>query len=82
MGNLFTLLDKKTIFHLNIVSLIVTAICEAFAITMLLTKGQDANLENWKLKVMLFTVVIISILFILSLVSFVYFLRLKDEKKK
>ena len=80
MSNLFKLIDSKTVMMLNSISIFITAICEVFAIYMLLTKGQQPDLTHWKYVAIIIGVVIISLLLIGSIISMVLFINMKRKK--
>lgn len=81
MKNIYTLLDKKTLLQINAVSIFITAICELFSILLLVSKIKTGETEDWKFKAMIIGVVIVSILFVFSVASFIYFLKIKGKTK-
>lgn len=81
MKNLFKVVDIKTMLQLNVVSIIITAICAVFALNILLTKGQQPDLEKWKYNTIIIGLVIISLLFVGSIASLVLFVIMKNKKK-
>lgn len=82
LKNLFTVMDYKTMLQFNVVSIIITAICVIFAVNILLTKGQQPEIEEWKYIAIIIGVVIVSLMFIGSLVSMFLFIRMKNKKKQ
>ncbi|MFA9389403.1 MAG: hypothetical protein ACERKD_06330 [Prolixibacteraceae bacterium] len=81
MKSIFNIMDVKTMLQLNIVSILVTAICEVFALYIFLTKGQSPELEHWKYVAIVIGLVIISLLFIGSIVSLILFIITKNNRK-
>lgn len=82
MKNMFKVLDVKAMAQFNIVAIIITGICVAFAVNVLLTKGQQPDLERWKYMAIIIGVVIVSLFFLGSIASLIYFLRIKNKKGK
>lgn len=82
MKNFFNLLDVKTMWQLNVTSIIITAICEIFAINILLTKGQQPDIEHWKYIAIIIGLVVVSLLLVGSIASLVLFIVMKNKRKK
>jgi hypothetical protein len=82
MKNIITLFNEKTLLLLNTVSIIIIVFCEVFAVSVLLSKGFQAGIERWKFITLIIVVVIISLLLIGSVVSFFYFLRMKNKNQQ
>lgn len=72
-------MNAKIMMQLNIVSIIITAISETFAIYILLTKGQQPDLEHWKFTAIVIGLVVVSLLFVGSLTSMVLFFIMKKK---
>ncbi|MDA3928389.1 MAG: hypothetical protein PF541_05480 [Prolixibacteraceae bacterium] len=81
MKNIFKIIDVKAMLQLNITSIIITGICVAFATSILLTKGQQPDLEHWKYVAIIIGLVIVSLLFVGSIASMVLFVVMKNKKK-
>lgn len=82
MKNIFKILDVKAMMQFNIVSLIITGICLIFAINVFLTKGQQPELEHWKYVAIIIGLVVVSLMFIGTLVSLIYFFSVKNKQSK
>lgn len=65
--------DAKTLSRINISALLITALCEAFVLYTFFTKGQDPDLDPWKYKAIIAGLVLVSLLFLLSLIFIVLF---------
>ena len=81
MKNPFAQMDIKTMLQLNAISIFITAICEAFAISIYLTKGMQPDLPHWKYVAIVIGLVVISLLFVGSIASMVVFIFMKNKKK-
>jgi hypothetical protein len=79
MKNIFTLVNIKTLLKLNIVSIIIIAFCEVFAFSVFFAKGFQEGIERWKFISLIAVVVIITLLFAGSIVSFIYFIKMKNK---
>jgi uncharacterized membrane protein len=79
--NIFSNLDTKILVKLNVGALIVTFFCEAFIVFTFITKGQQNGLEQWKYYTIIGALVLVSLLFLASLVSFVFFVRLQRRNR-
>ncbi len=77
----FDLLDYKSMKRINIAAIAITAFCEIFVIAIFLTKGQVADLPQWKYNVYLGGIVLISVLLIASVISLIVFLSKNKNKK-
>lgn len=66
-------IDAKTLNRINISALLITALCEAFVLYTFFTKGQEPDLEPWKYKAIIAGLVLVSLLFLLSLMFMVLF---------
>ncbi len=75
MKNIFSHLPANILLRINIFSVIITAICEIFVVYTLLTKGADPDLERWKFLAIIGGVIIVSVLFLTSAITLVYFVR-------
>lgn len=71
--------NVKLLMQLNIVSIIIIAFCEAFVVFTFLTKGQNPEIERWKYLAIIVGLVIISGLFIGSIISLIAFFRMKNK---
>lgn len=81
MKNIFNIMDAKTMFRINLVSIFITAICAVFSLYVFLTKGQADDLEKWKYLIILSSLILLSLLFLGSLASLIVFLRIKNKRK-
>lgn len=81
MRNFFSILDEKTMLNLNLVSVFITAVCEVFVINIFLTKGQNPELLYWKYVAIVIGLVVVSLMFLGSLISLFLFFRMKKKKK-
>lgn len=81
MKGIFSIMDAKTMTRLNLVSMVITAICVVFALFVFLTKGQSPDIEHWKYVAIIIGLVLVSLLFLGSFASFIYFIRIKNRKK-
>lgn len=81
MKSIFSIIDEKTMLKLNLVSIFITTICEIFVIFIFLTKGQTPGLEHWKYVAIVIGLVLVSLLFLGSLLSLFLFFRMKKKKK-
>ncbi len=79
--NLFIGADIKTLMKLNIGSIIITALCEIFVIYTFISKGLQGDVEKWKFILILVGLIIVSILFLASIASFIYFLSTNGKPK-
>ncbi|MDA3818265.1 MAG: hypothetical protein PF486_12860 [Prolixibacteraceae bacterium] len=82
MNNLFKTIDPKTLIAINASALVITTISEIFALYILFTKGQSEELPEWKANAIIIGVVLVSILFLFSVVSMVLFLHFKTKNKE
>lgn len=82
MNNFFTQTNIKTLLQLNIVSIVIIAFCEVFAISVFTSKAFQEGIEKWKFITLLVGVIIISLLFVGSIISFIYFMKLKNRKNR
>jgi len=82
MKNIFNIIDVKTMLQLNILSIIITAVCTIFSLYIFLTKGQKPDLEHWKYVAIVIGMVVVSLLFIGSVVSLIVFINIKNRRKK
>lgn len=71
--NLYSNINKKALLKLNFISVVVIAFCELFVIYTFLTKGMEDGIEPWKYKITLIGLILVSLLFLSSLISLVYF---------
>jgi hypothetical protein len=71
--NLYGNINKKALLKLNFISVVVIAFCELFVIYTFLTKGMSVGVEPWKYKITLIGLILVSLLFLSSLFSLVYF---------
>lgn len=78
--NFFSIMDYKTMMHLNTVAIIITTICEIFAISMFLVKNQSPNLAHWKYVALIIGLVIVSFLFLGSIASMILFFRMRKKQ--
>lgn len=67
--------------RLNIVAIVITAFCEIFIVAIFLTKGQAAEIPQWKYNVYLGGIVLISVLLVASIISLIVFLLKKRNKQ-
>ena len=81
MKNLFKIVDAKTMLRLNLVSIFITAICVVFSLFIFLTKGQASETEHWKSTVILIGLIVVALLFLGSVASLIFFIRIKNRKK-
>lgn len=72
-------MDGKTMLQLNVLSIFITAICEVFAIYILLTKGQQSDIVHWKYVAIIIGLVIVSLLFVGSIASMMLFFIMKKK---
>lgn len=79
--NLFVGADIKTLLQLNIASIIITAFCEIFVIYTFISKGLQDGIVKWKFFLILMGLIIVSLLFLASIVSFIYFLNKRGNQK-
>ncbi len=82
MSNLFKTIDPKTLGAINAGALVITTICEIFALYILFTKGQSEELPEWKANAIIIGVVLVSLLFLFSVVSMILFLYFKKKNKE
>lgn len=82
MKNPFQHLDVKTLYQLNITSLIITALCEVFVIYIYLTKATLPYIERWKYIAIVIGLVVVSLLFAGALASMVLFIIMRRKKKQ
>jgi hypothetical protein len=75
----FTQFGIKTLLQLNIVSIVIIAFCEVFAVSVLFTKGLQPGIERLRFVSIIAGVVVITLLFIGSIVTFFFFLKLKNR---
>lgn len=68
--------------QLNILSIVITAVCFVFALYTFLTKGQSPDLEHWKYVAIVIGLVVISLLFIGSVASLILFINMKRKRRK
>ncbi|MDA3881551.1 MAG: hypothetical protein PF436_14265 [Prolixibacteraceae bacterium] len=73
-------IDAKTLSRINISALIITAICEVFVLYTFFTKGLSPDIEPWKYKVIIAGVVLVSLLFLMSLIFMVLFIVYRKSK--
>lgn len=74
-------MDTKIMLQLNLIAIIITAICEVFAIFILRTKGMQPDLIHWKYVSIVIGLVIVSLLFLGSIASMVLFVIMKRGRK-
>ncbi len=67
------MLNRSSLLKINVISVIVIAFCEFFVVYTFLTKGMTESIEPWKFKIILIGMIIVSLLFLASIASFVYF---------
>ncbi|HPR32270.1 MAG TPA: hypothetical protein PLK12_09250 [Prolixibacteraceae bacterium] len=79
--NLFETLPPEALLKLNSISLIITLLCEVFVVYTFLTKGQQDNLEPWKYAAILGGLILVSLLFAGSVLSFLFFLKARKKRK-
>lgn len=79
MNNFFTQINIKTLLQLNIVSIVIIAFCDVFAFAIFLSKGFQDGVETWKFILYLSVVVFITLFLIGSVVSLIYFFKLKKK---
>jgi hypothetical protein len=82
MKNIFTQVNIKTLLKLNMVSIVIIAFCEVFAFSVFLAKGFQEGIERWKFISLIIVVAVITLLFAGSIVSFFYFLRMKNRNNQ
>lgn len=80
--NILNNLDTKILLQLNIGALVITSFCEVFIIFTLLTKGRQSGLEQWKYYAIIGGLVLVSLLLLASVISFIFFMRLRKKNKK
>lgn len=81
MKNIFSVMDPKVMLQLNIVSIVITTICEFFVFGIFFTKGQAPDIEHWKYVAIVIGLVVISLLFLGSIASLILFIRMKNKSK-
>jgi len=82
MKSLFAHLDTKLMLRLNMVSIIITTACVIFALFMFISKAFQPEITSIKFTVLLMGLILVSLLFIGSLASMVYFIVMKNRKHK
>lgn len=82
MMSLFSRLDTKLMLRLNMISIFITTMCEIFVIFMFVSKAFRPDITSSKFIILLMGLILVSLLFIGSLASFVYFLMAKNKKDK
>jgi hypothetical protein len=80
MSDNFLFHNPKMMVTLNVLSVIVTAICEVFVIYVFFTKGLHDEIVSWKFGVIIAGLVIVSLMFVLSVIALIYFFK-KQRKK-
>ncbi len=78
----FAQVNIRSLLLLNIVSIVIIAFCDVFAFTILFAKGLHGDVTHGKFVAMVVIVSFITLLLIGSVVSFIYFLKLKGKNKK
>lgn len=81
MKNIFTQIGIKTLVQLNVVSIVIIAFCEVFALFTLFTTGFQEGIERWKFFTLIAVAVIITLLFAGSIVTFFIFMKMKNRDK-
>ncbi|MBP7506889.1 MAG: hypothetical protein KA807_03640 [Prolixibacteraceae bacterium] len=71
--NLFSTINKGTLLKLNLISIVVIAFCELFVLYTFFSKGMEEGIELWKYKIILIGLILVSLLFLASIISFVYY---------
>lgn len=75
----FQYFNKKLLSRINLIALCLTSICEVFAIMTFKYKAFSPDLERWKYLALLFGLILVSLLFIISVLLFIYFLKSKKR---
>jgi hypothetical protein len=82
MSKFFQYTDMATLLKLNLGAMVVIAFCEVFVVFMFVQKGMAPEVVAWKYWAYLFGLVLISILFVGSIISMVIFMRMKRSKRR
>lgn len=82
MTTLFYQMKSNTMLWLNFGSTVVTALCVVFAVFMFKTKALVEGISHGKYVFFLVAVIFLSILFLFSLTTFIYFLIVKIKHNK
>lgn len=81
MKNKISHIGINALLKLNVVSIVIVAFCEVFALFMFFTKAFKEGIERWKFISLLAGVSIVTLLLIVSIVSLLYFLKMKNRNK-
>lgn len=81
MNGLFKHFDPKLLGTLNRSALIVTGISEALVIYFFITKTAEPYIERWKYLALLAGLIVVSLLLLLEIGMFIYFLSMKSKQE-
>lgn len=81
MNGLFKHFDPKLLITLNRSALIVTGISEALVIYFFITKTAEPYIERWKYLALLAGLIVVSLLLLLEIGMFIYFLSMKSKQE-
>jgi hypothetical protein len=81
MNSLFKHIDPRLLMRLNLGALVTTSISEALVIYFFIQKTSDPYIERWKYLTLLGGLILVSLLLLVVIGMFFYFLKIKQNQK-
>jgi hypothetical protein len=82
MNNIFLSSNSKQLLMVNLVAVAVLFFCEIFVVSIFIQKGMAPDVVRWKYLAYLIGMIVVSIFFIVSIISMLFFLKMKNKQPK